>query len=221
MHGGLEIDHLSVAYGARVVLEDVCVCCERGQIVALMGPNGSGKSTLLKSIVGLVPRTRGEVSLDGTLLEGRDARWRVAYVPQSNDVDWGFPINVEDVVLLGCQGRLGLFGRPGRAERAAAGAALERMEMRTYRKTQIGELSGGQRQRVFLARALAQGGDTLLLDEPLTGLDPRTRSLVLGLLDELRGDGQTIVMATHDVAEASRLCDCVCRLDAGRLTRVA
>src|SRR6202023_2252462 len=111
---------------------------------------------------------------------------RVAYVPQRSDVDWGFPINVEQVVLLGCQGRLGLCGRPGAAERAAADAALERLDMGSYRRTQIGELSGGQQQRVFLARALAQGCDTLLLDEPLSGVGGTTQAVILGLLGELR-----------------------------------
>lgn len=208
--GGLEIAHLSVAYGARLVLEDVCLQCRRAQIVGLLGPNGSGKSTLLKSVLGLVARIGGEVTLDGAPVQGPQMKSRVAYVPQRSEVDWGFPINVEEVVLLGCQGRLGLCGRPGPADRAAAWAALERMEMSRYRRTQIGELSGGQQQRVFLARALAQRSDTLLLDEPLTGLDSATRAVVLGLLDELRNQGQSIVMATHDVAEAAQLCDQLC-----------
>jgi ABC-type Mn2+/Zn2+ transport system ATPase subunit len=207
---GLDVAHLSVAYAARMVLEDVCLQCRRGQIVGLLGPNGSGKSTLLKSVLGLAPRISGDVSLDGHPLVGPRMKARVAYVPQRSDVDWGFPINVEEVVLLGCQGRLGLCGRPGKAERAAALAALERMHMSSFRRSQIGELSGGQQQRVFLARALAQGGDTLLLDEPLTGLDATTQAVVLGLLDELRCDGQSIVIATHDVAEASQLCDELC-----------
>ncbi|MBO0884882.1 MAG: metal ABC transporter ATP-binding protein, partial [Mycobacterium sp.] len=160
---------MTVAYGSRLVLEDVCLQCGRGQIVGLLGPNGSGKSTLLKSVLGLVLRTRGTVTLDGRPLQGPSMKARVAYVPQRNDVDWNFPINVEQVVLLGCQGRLGLCGRPGPADRAATRAALERVQMSGYRRTQVGELSGGQQQRMFLARALAQGGDTLLLDEPLTG----------------------------------------------------
>jgi ABC-type Mn2+/Zn2+ transport system ATPase subunit len=209
-NSGLEVAHLSVTYGSRAVLEDVCLKCGRGQIVGLLGPNGSGKSTFLKSVVGLAPRVRGWVTLDGEPLQGARMKTRVAYVPQRNDVDWGFPINVEEVVLLGCQGRLRLCGRPGPADRAAAVAALERMDMASFRRAQIGELSGGQQQRVFLARAIAQGGDTLLLDEPLTGLDAGTQAVVLGVLDELRAEGQSIVIATHDLAEAAHLCDELC-----------
>lgn len=209
---GLQLVNLTVAYGSRIVLEDVCLTCGRGQILGLLGPNGSGKSTLLKSVLGLAPKVHGDVTIDGEPVHGARMKTRLAYVPQRNEVDWTFPINVEEVVLLGCQGRLGLCGRPGPAERAAAVAALERMDMAGLRHTQIGELSGGQQQRVFLARALAQGGDTLLLDEPLTGLDASTRVVVLGLLDELRRHGQTIVIATHDLTEAADLCDDVCLL---------
>ena len=215
---GLQIENLTVTYARRPVLEQVCLSCERCQIVGLLGPNGSGKSTLLKSIVGLVPKTSGRVSLDGVDLQGGRSKARVAYVPQRSDVDWGFPINVEDVVLLGCQGRLGLYRRAGPAERAAAWAALERVEMSSHRHAQIGELSGGQQQRVFLARALAQGGDALLLDEPLTGLDRRTRELLLGVLDELRRGGHAIMLTTHDPFQAEHLCDVCYMLDGGHLT---
>jgi ABC-type Mn2+/Zn2+ transport system ATPase subunit len=207
---GLEIANLSVAYGTRLALDDICLCCRRGEMVGLLGPNGSGKSTLLKSVLDLVPKLSGTVSLDGQSLEGVQQKVRVAYVPQHNDVDWDFPISVEEVVLLGCQGRLGLCGRPGAAERRATDAAIERMDMQKYRHAQIGELSGGQQQRVFLARALAQGGDTLLLDEPLTGVDAGTEAAVLGLLNDLRRDGHVIVIATHDLPQAARLCDELC-----------
>jgi ABC-type Mn2+/Zn2+ transport system ATPase subunit len=209
---GLEIANLRVAYGSRLALDDVCLCCRRGEIVGLLGPNGSGKSTLLKSVLSLVPKLSGAVNLDGQPLEGARQKIRVAYVPQRNDVVWDFPINVEEVVLLGCQGRLGLCGRPGTAERAAAHAALERMDMSDYRRVQIGELSGGQQQRVFLARALAQGCDTLLLDEPLSGVDATTQEVVLGLLAELRASGRSVIIATHDLSQAARLCDELCLL---------
>jgi ABC-type Mn2+/Zn2+ transport system ATPase subunit len=209
---GLEIANLSVAYGSRLALDNVCLCCRRGEIVGLLGPNGSGKSTLLKSVLHLVPKLSGTVNLDGKPLEGAQQKVRVSYVPQRNDVDWDFPISVEEVVLLGCQGRLGLCGRPGGAERAATDAALERMDMGRYRRAQIGELSGGQQQRVFLARALAQGGDTLLLDEPLAGVDAPTQEVILGLLDELRGNGRSVIIATHDLPQAARLCDELCLL---------
>src|SRR6202165_535125 len=193
---GLEIFNLSVAYGSRLALDDVCLCCHRGEIVGLLGPNGSGKSTLLKSVLNLVPKLRGTVTLDGQPVDTRQQKVRVAYVPQRNDVVWDFPINVEEVVLLGCQGRLGLCGRPGNAERAAAHAALERMDMSDYRRVQIGELSGGQQQRVFLARALAQGCGTLLLEQPFTGVDATTQEVVLGLLNELRASSHSVIIAT-------------------------
>jgi ABC-type Mn2+/Zn2+ transport system ATPase subunit len=183
-----------------------------GQIVGLLGPNGCGKSTLLKAIVGLVPRLRGEIRLDEAPLD-RASLARVAYVPQRNEVDWSFPITVEEVVLLGRQGRLGLFGRPGPADRRAASEALERLGMDGARRAQIGELSGGQQQRVFLARALAQQGEVLLLDEPLTGVDTTTQEVVLQLLADLRRAGQVIVMATHDLAQAAETCDRLCLLN--------
>ncbi|HEY3108126.1 MAG TPA: metal ABC transporter ATP-binding protein [Chloroflexota bacterium] len=209
---GLEIEGLTVAYDERVVLADASLSCRRGEVVGLLGPNGSGKSSLLKGVLGLAPRVAGRVKLDGAPLDRR-RRARVAYTPQRGEVDWGFPITVEEVVLLGRQAHLGLFGRPGRADRALAAAALERLGMLAQRRAQIGELSGGQQQRVFLARALAQGGGALLLDEPLTGVDAQTQSVVLALLEELRRDGQAIVVATHDLPEAAALCDRLCMLN--------
>ena len=209
---GLSVTALDVAYGERLVLEDVSLACHAGEIVGLLGPNGCGKSTLLKAAVGLVPRLRGEIRLDGAPLD-RAVLARVAYVPQRNEVDWSFPITVEEVVLLGRQGRLGLFGRPGPADRRAAREALERLGMDSLRRAQIGELSGGQQQRVFLARALAQQGEVLLLDEPLTGVDTKTQAVVLELLAELRAAGQAIVMATHDLAQAAEGCDRLCLLN--------
>jgi ABC-type Mn2+/Zn2+ transport system ATPase subunit len=214
INSGLSVRDLSVAYDGHVVLDDVSIDCGHGEIVGLLGPNGAGKSTLLKAIVGLVDPSRGEVELDGqTLGHDKARRSRVAYVPQRNDVDWDFPLTVEDVVLLGRQGRLGLFGRPGREDRQAAAEALERLGMGAERKALIGELSGGQQQRVFLARALAQGGDVLLLDEPLTGVDATTQVVVLELLAELRDRGQAILVSTHDLAQAAEVCDRLCLLN--------
>ncbi len=202
----LVVEHLTVAYDGRVALDDASLTCPGGQIVGLLGPNGSGKSTLLKAVLGLVPRLGGTVTLDGRPLD-RAARARVAYTPQRGEVDWGFPITVEEVVLLGRQAHLGLFGRPGRGDREMALAALERLGMADQRRAQIGELSGGQQQRVFLARALAQGGSVLLLDEPFTGVDPTTEALLLDLFRALRDEGQAIVVATHDLPQAAQLCD--------------
>jgi ABC-type Mn2+/Zn2+ transport system ATPase subunit len=203
---GLEVSQLRAGYGSQLVLEDVSLRVGRGQIVGLIGPNGSGKSTLLKTIVGLVPRLRGSISIDDQPID-RAALARIAYVPQRSEVDWTFPITVEEVVLLGRQGRLGLFGRPSSADRETARRALEKVEMHEHRHCQIGELSGGQQQRVFLARALAQEGEVLLLDEPLTGVDVQTQTIVLELLERLRRERQAILMATHDLAQAADICD--------------
>ncbi|MBI4492903.1 MAG: metal ABC transporter ATP-binding protein [Chloroflexi bacterium] len=211
---GLVIQDLSVAYDHRLVLDGVSVACAHGEILGLLGPNGAGKSTLLKAIVGLVPRAGGSIGLDGMPLgRGGAPSTRLAYVPQRHEVDWDFPLTVEDVVLLGRQGRLGLLGRPGKADRQAAHAALERLGMGPQRRALIGELSGGQQQRVFLARALAQEGDVLLLDEPLTGVDATTQAIVLDLLADLRSRGLATVLATHDLAEAARVCDRLCLLN--------
>jgi manganese/zinc/iron transport system ATP- binding protein len=209
---GLAVTGLSVAYGTHLVLEDVTVHCPRGELLGLLGPNGSGKSTLLKAALNLVPRLAGEVTLDGRPLD-RSMRVKVAYTPQRNDVDWSFPITVEEVVLLGRQGRLGLFGRPGAEDRRIALAALERLGMSEHRREQISELSGGQQQRVFLARSIAQGGDVMLLDEPLTGVDETTQEVILDLLSDLRVSGQVLVMSTHDLAQAAEVCDRLCLLN--------
>ncbi len=209
---GLRVSQLRIAYGSRLALEDVSVRCPRGELLGLLGPNGSGKSTLLKGIMGLVGKVAGEVTLDGRSLD-RTMRARVAYTPQRSDVDWNFPITVEDVVLLGRQGRLGLFGRPDATDRRIALDALERLGMAENRRAQISELSGGQQQRVFLARSIAQGGDVMLLDEPLTGVDESTQAVILNLLADLRGSRQVLVMATHDLAQAAEVCDRLCLLN--------
>ncbi|MBM2812230.1 MAG: manganese transporter ATP-binding protein [Chloroflexi bacterium] len=209
---GLRVDALTVAYGANVALEAVSVVCEPGEIVGLLGPNGSGKSTLLKAVLGLLPKVSGSITLNGAIVD-RGCRARMAYAPQRGEVDWTFPITVEEVVLLGRQGRHGLFGRPGRADRQIAHESLERLRMRDFRGHQIGALSAGQQQRVFLARAVAQQGEVLLLDEPLTGVDAQTQVEVLDLVDDLRSQGLAIVMTTHDLAQAAQVCNRICLLN--------
>jgi anchored repeat-type ABC transporter ATP-binding subunit len=208
---GLQIRDLSVAYGTRLALDAVSLDCASGQIVGLLGPNGSGKTTLLKAVLGLVPRRSGSVILRGEPLD-RKGLARVAYAPQRNDVDWTFPITVEEVVVLGRQGRHGLFGRPGKEDWRIAREALDRLGMLELRQRPIGELSGGQQQRVFLARAMAQEGQALLLDEPLTGVDAQTQAVVLEILAELRASGMAILMSTHDLVQASVVCYRLCLL---------
>jgi anchored repeat-type ABC transporter ATP-binding subunit len=209
---GLQVEELTVAYGSRVALDRVSLACAPGEIVGLLGPNGSGKSTLLKSILGLIPAASGTIRLDGQPLD-RKRRSQIAYTPQRNEVDWTFPITVEEVAVLGRQGRRGLFGRPDRDDWRIARAALDRLSLSDLRRRPIGELSGGQQQRVFLARALAQEGSILLLDEPLTGVDAQTQAVVLDLITDLRRQGTGVLMTTHDLVQAAQVCDRVSLLN--------
>ncbi|MPZ15303.1 MAG: ATP-binding cassette domain-containing protein [Chloroflexi bacterium] len=209
---GLHVERLTVMYGPHLALDDACLTCERGQVVGLLGPNGSGKSTLLKAVLGLTRMQNGRITLDGAPLDRR-ARARIAYTPQRNEVDWSFPITVEEVVVLGRQGLRGLFGRPHRSDWRIAWEALDQLGIGELRRRQIGELSAGQQQRVFIARALAQDGDVLLLDEPLTGVDAQTQTIVLHMLTELRRRGRAVLVTTHDLTLAGEICDCVCLLN--------
>ena len=203
---GLRIQDVTVQYGERVALDAASVTCAPGEVVGLIGPNGAGKSTLLKAVLGLVPIVGGAITLGGAPVD-RKLRARIAYTPQSNEVDWTFPISVEEVVVLGRQGRHGLFGRPGRGDWEIARSALARLGMADLRRQQIGALSGGERQRVFLARAIAQEGAVLLLDEPLTGVDATTQAAVLETIGALRAERRAVLLTTHDLPRAAALCD--------------
>ncbi|MFY0610054.1 MAG: manganese/iron ABC transporter ATP-binding protein [Hyphomicrobiaceae bacterium] len=179
----------------------------RGTITALVGVNGAGKSTLFKAIMGFVPTAKGDIKLlSGTV---RDALRKnlVAYVPQSEEVDWAFPVLVEDVVMMGRYGHMGFLRRPSSADHAAVDEALRRVNMQEYRTRQIGELSGGQRKRVFLARALAQDGQVILLDEPFTGVDVKTEDQIISLLRELREEGRVMLVSTHNLGSVPEFCD--------------
>ncbi len=193
----VEIRDLTVAYRERPVLWDVDLDVPVGVMMALVGPNGAGKTTLLRSILGQVAPASGSIRVLGGTLE--EARQRIAYVPQRGRVDWDFPVSVEDVVRMGTFGRLGWLRRPGAAERRTAREALERVGMSDFARRQISQLSGGQQQRTFLARALAQGGELLILDEPFQGVDARTERAIVDLLQELRGQGRTILVVHHDL----------------------
>jgi manganese/iron transport system ATP-binding protein len=196
----LDVADLWVAYPGShsPVLNDISLRVPRGALMAIVGPNGGGKSTLLKVALGLIPPSRGHVSLLGSTI--REARSRVGYVPQTELVDWRFPVSVWDVVMMGRYGRLGMFRRPGPDDSAAASAALARVGMLELRDRQIGELSGGQQQRAFLARALVGRPELLLLDEPMSGVDALTEGEIFDLLDTLHGEGVTVVMSTHDLS---------------------
>lgn len=198
----LRTEHLSVHFEDRSALEDVSLRFFPGATTSLVGPNGAGKSTLLKCLAGMLPPTHGAVFLDGTPV--RRPSQRVAYVPQRSEVDWRFPISVFDVALMGrALGANRLAPVPER-DRQAARSALDAVGMSRFASVQIGALSGGQQQRVFIARALLQQADVLLLDEPFSGVDTPTQSLVLDILGDLRGQGKSIVFATHDLAMAEQ-----------------
>jgi manganese/iron transport system ATP-binding protein len=176
-------------------------------ICGLVGVNGSGKSTLFKAIMGFVQPSKGEVRVAGLSTKEAQRRNLIAYVPQSEDVDWSFPVLVEDVVMMGRYGRMGFLRRPSVGDRAKVDMALERVGMMDYRHRQIGELSGGQKKRVFLARALAQEGLIILLDEPFTGVDVKTEAAIVDLMRELRSQGHLMLVSTHNLGSVPDFCD--------------
>jgi len=174
-------------------------------MTAIVGPNGAGKSTMLKAALGIVPRLSGEVTFFGQPLD--TARERIAYVPQRASVDWDFPATAADVVEMGLYGRVGLMGRMTGRLKAEAIACLARVGMADFASRQIGQLSGGQQQRVFLARALAQGADLTLLDEPFAGVDAATERAIVEVLHDLRAQGRSVVCVHHDLATVQRYFD--------------
>ena len=196
----LEIHDLTVAYHKKPVLWGVDLAVPGGQLVGIVGPNGAGKSTLIKACMGLLPVNSGWVKVFGVPL--RHAATRVGYVPQRESVDWDFPVNVMDVVLMGRYGRLGLWRRPGAADRAQARACLDKVGMLPFADRQIANLSGGQQQRVFLARALAQEADLYFMDEPFAGVDAATEAAIIAVLRELRDQGRTLLVVHHDLPTA-------------------
>ena len=210
--GGIDAEDLTVVYrNGNVALDGASFRVPEATICALVGVNGSGKSTLFKALMGFVPLARGKVTLLGGEASGargrRVARNTVAYVPQSEEVDWNFPVLVEDVVMMGRYGHMGFLRRPSALDREKVDAALERVNMTPYRERQIGELSGGQKKRVFLARALAQEGRVILLDEPFTGVDVTTEDAIIALLRELRDEGRVILVSTHNLGSVPQFCD--------------
>jgi ABC-type Mn2+/Zn2+ transport system ATPase subunit len=201
----LRTEHLSVHFEDRSALEEINLTFHVGEMTSLVGPNGAGKSTLLRCLDGILEPTHGRVLLDGLPL-GRPSA-RIAFVPQRSEVDWRFPISVLDVAIMGRSLRGNRFLPVAVTDRQDALSALEEVGMRRFANVQIGALSGGQQQRVFIARALLQNADIILLDEPFTGVDAPTQSLVLQILAELRSTGKTILFATHDLAMAAEAAD--------------
>ena len=205
---GIEARGLTVTYrNGFTALRDASFTVPPGSITALVGVNGAGKSTLFKALMGFVPAARGEVRVLGLPVPEALRRNLIAYVPQSEEVDWTFPVLVEDVVMMGRYGHMGFLRRASAADRAAVDEALERVGMTEYRKRQIGELSGGQKKRVFLARALAQGSRVILLDEPFTGVDVKTEAAIIELLGRMREEGRVMLVSTHDLGSVPEFCD--------------
>lgn len=207
----LALEGVSAGYDGRPALTDVTMSVPHGAQVAIVGPNGAGKSTLFKALVGLLPVKSGRVLLHGRPPGGQTDP--IAYVPQREEIDWGFPVTVHDVVMMGRYGRLGWLRRPREADREVVTRCLEELGIADLERRAIGELSGGQQQRVFLARALAQEPHVLLLDEPFTGVDVSAREALLTLLARLRERSITVLVSTHDMETAARRFELVALLN--------
>ena len=205
---GISAQDVTVTYrNGHTALWNASFEVPRGTVTALVGVNGSGKSTLFKAIMGFVPAAKGTIKILGLDVKEALAKNLVAYVPQSEEVDWAFPVLVEDVVMMGRYGHMGFLRRPKKVDHDAVNEALRRVNMQDFRTRQIGELSGGQRKRVFLARALAQDGQVILLDEPFTGVDVKTEEQIVGLLRELRNEGRVMLVSTHNLGSVPEFCD--------------
>jgi manganese/iron transport system ATP-binding protein len=196
----LEVDHLSVRYESGLALDQVSFHLHRGERVALVGPNGAGKSTLFKVIAGTLEPGSGQVSIAGERPGGHIC---IAYVPQRSQVDWSFPVTVSDVVMMGRTSKVGLLRWPKRRDKELVRQALADVGMQAFAGRQISELSGGQQQRMFIARALAQEAELMLMDEPLNGVDVQSQEVIFAILDELRQRAVTIMVATHDLDQAA------------------
>ena len=204
----LSVDNVTVSYSnGHVALRDTTFQLQGGSICALVGVNGSGKSTLFKAIMGFVKPAQGKVLIDGLLVRAALKKNLVAYVPQTEEVDWSFPVSVWDVVMMGRYAYMGLMRIPRAEDRQIAEESLTRVGMWEFRERQIGELSGGQKKRVFLARALAQRSRVILLDEPFTGVDVKTELTIIELLRSLRAEGHLMLVSTHNLGSVPEFCD--------------
>jgi manganese/iron transport system ATP-binding protein len=208
MTTGITAKGVSVTYrNGHTALRDASFNIPTGTITGLVGVNGAGKSTLFKAIMGFAPATKGAITVLDMPVKEALRQNIVAYVPQSEEVDWSFPVLVEDVVMMGRYGHMGFFRRASAADKVAVTQALERVGMVDFRHRQIGELSGGQRKRVFLARALAQDGKVILLDEPFTGVDVQTEEAIITLLRGMRDEGRVMLVSTHNLGSVTEFCD--------------
>ena len=207
----LEVQGLTVAYQKKPVVRSVSFAINEGELIGIIGPNGAGKSTLIKAILGLQPTLAGQATIYGKPLKSQ--RRLIGYVPQRESVDWDFPTNALDVVMMGRYGHLGLFRRPGVKEKAIAMECLAKVGMADYAGRQISQLSGGQQQRVFLARALVQDATLYFMDEPFAGVDAATEKAIITLLNELKRQGKTVLVVHHDLATVEDYFDSVLLLN--------
>jgi len=203
----IQVENLTVDYNGKVALHGANLHLGAGAIAGLVGMNGSGKSTLFKAIMGFVAPSSGQVLINNLPIRRAQKQGLVAYIPQSEEVDWNFPVSVHDVVMMGRYGYMNFLRIPSKRDRQVVKDSLTKVQMWDYRDRQIGELSGGQKKRAFLARALAQQGTLMLLDEPFTGVDVKTEKAIIELLLELKTQGHTILISTHDLNSISTFCD--------------
>ena len=205
---GIITSNLSVTYNnGNTALRNVSFEIPQGTITALVGVNGAGKSTLFKALMGFMPTIKGEISILGQSVKSALKGNSIAYVPQAEEVDWSFPVLVRDVVMMGRYGHMGFFRKPTPNDILEVDYALNRVGMNDFKDRQIGELSGGQRKRVFLARALAQKSQVILLDEPFTGVDVKTETAIIELLGEMRKEGKIMLVSTHNLGSVPEFCD--------------
>lgn len=207
MTAALRAEGVVVRYGDVLALDGATLAVEEGRVTGLIGMNGSGKSTLFKAIMGMARPDRGEITVEGSSPARARRRGVVGYVPQSEDVDWTFPVSVRDVVMMGRYGRQGITRRTRPADRRAVDEALRRVDLSGHADRQIGQLSGGQKKRAFVARGIAQEARILLLDEPFAGVDARSERTIVTLLRELTSEGRTVLVSTHDLHALPRLAD--------------
>lgn len=207
----VEVEDMTVAYDVKPVLWDIDLNIPKAVLMAIVGPNGAGKSTLIKAMLDLIKPISGNVLFNGASYKSQ--RKHIGYVPQSGSVDWDFPANVLDVVLMGRYGNLGWLKRPTAEDKSKARDALEKVSMLEFADRQISQLSGGQQQRVFLARALVQDADIYFMDEPFKGVDAKTEVAIIDLLKELKNRGKTLIVVHHDLQTVEEYFDWVVLLN--------
>lgn len=205
MNHAIQVEGLQVSYFDHTVLKNVSFSYSGGKLIGILGPNGAGKSTMVKAILGLISKDKGTVTLSGQPIN--KIRKEIAYVPQRSNIDWDFPIEVKEAVLLGTFPKLGLFKRPKAKDREWALECLKKVGMEEFADRQIGELSGGQQQRVFMARALAQKAEFFFLDEPFVGIDVSSEEIIISILKELRAQGKMVLVVHHDLSKVTSYFD--------------